>query len=48
MRAQKHMTTIDDLNQWYRLYVDGLINFELRGIALFRGDFKITSKTELE
>lgn len=48
MWAQKHMATIDDLNQWYCLYADGLINFELQGRTLFRGDFKITSKTELE
>lgn len=48
MWAQNHMATIDDLNQWYRLYANEWINFELLGRDIFRGDFKITSKTELE
>lgn len=48
MWAQKHMATIDDLEQWYRIYADSMINFELQGRQLFGGKFKITSKTELE
>lgn len=48
MWAQKHITTIDDLNQWYRLYANEWIIFELPGMDLFRGAFEITSKTKLE
>lgn len=48
MWAQAHMCTIDDLNQWYVLYADSIIRFELQGRELFGSKFKITSKTELE
>lgn len=48
MWAQNHMSTIDDLNQWYVIYADSMIRFELQGRQLFGGKFKITSKTELK
>ena len=48
MWAQNHISTIDELNQWYLIYVDSQTRFELQGRTLFRGNFRITSKTELD